>query len=193
MKVNVGGCKGWKNLPRDVQENWRTLDISPGADVVHDLNSVKPIALCNDVVEAYYASHVLEHVRMENQRWVFSELHRTLQRGGLIRIVVPDLSVGIRLYATGDETLMSNKRFPAMPNCAPPTNMGALLSWVYTPNKKASSGHCMGYDTTTLHWYLDNVGFKDIKLMRYGQCSPVFNSMDFRRYEDWCIFAEARK
>ena len=193
MLVNVGGCKGCNKYSLSIREKWKTLDLNPSADVPHDLNSEKSIPLEDGVVTAYYASHVMEHVRMERQRHAWAELFRTLTPGGLIRIVVPDMDEGINYFRHRNETLRSDKRLPALHVSAPNTWLGYLLCWLYTPDRKHSSGHCMGYDFDTLASYLLISGFKHTRRQVYSQCSAVFDGLDLERYRGWCLYVEATK
>lgn len=193
MNVNVGGLKGWKKYPKSIQDKWHILDASDSVDVTHDLNSKKPFPLCDNVVSNYYASHVLEHVRMENQSFVFSELFRTLAPKGRIRIVVPNIEYGARMYAKLNPELSRNKKFPTIHPTAPPTPLGAFLSWLYTPDRPSSSGHCMGFDWMTLRHYLVAAGFTHEKRLEYNKCHPVFEGKDFSRYAGFCLFVEALK
>jgi SAM-dependent methyltransferase len=64
--------------------------------LVHDLN--KPLPFPDDSLAAVYAAHVLEHLYLAEAQKLLKECYRTLQPGGIIRLVVPDLQALILEY-----------------------------------------------------------------------------------------------
>ena len=54
-------------------------------------NARKKLNFQNDSVDIIYTSHMLEHLSRMQAHYFLNECHRILKRGGLIRIVVPDL------------------------------------------------------------------------------------------------------
>ncbi|MFX0036490.1 MAG: methyltransferase domain-containing protein [Candidatus Hermodarchaeota archaeon] len=80
MKLNVG-------CGNDIREGWINLDIikSEGVDVVHDLNKI-PLPFEDNSFDYILCKDVLEHV---NYVTLMNELHRTLKKGGILRIRVP--------------------------------------------------------------------------------------------------------
>ena len=50
----------------------------------------KPLPYPNDVFDAVYSSHVLEHLAKDKGENIISEIFRILKNGGICRIVVPD-------------------------------------------------------------------------------------------------------
>jgi len=191
MKVNIGGLKG-KNKSR---EDWHILDwVGKGNKdpriINHNLNRLSSFPISGDSVDAYYTSHTLEHVYPDYIFFVLCEIQRTLKTDGLVRIVVPDIEVGIQQYIKR-ETYVD--KAPFKPAVFPETRLGNLMGWFTSPDKKHSSGHHMAFDGDTLKALLQRASFKDIKFLSYNVCSPIFNGLDHERYKDWSIYVECTK
>ena len=77
--------------------------------VNHDLRQGVPFS--DGKAEAVYSSHLLEHLPVDSVHFFIKEQWRVLKKGGIIRIVVPDLETAARQYlasidrcrALGDE------------------------------------------------------------------------------------------
>ncbi|MDD8038428.1 MAG: methyltransferase domain-containing protein [Acidobacteriota bacterium] len=61
-----------------------------------DLRKTFPFA--DGAVEAFFCSHVLEHLYLFQTRAVLDEVRRCLKPGGFARFVLPDLDAAVRLY-----------------------------------------------------------------------------------------------
>jgi len=108
MKLNLG-CGS------QVVAGWTNVDWAPGARlaklplfkainrklrffradwhkdiVLHDLT--RPFPWPEESVDVVYSSHTLEHPSKEEGLKFLKECHRVLRRGGIIRILVPDLA-----------------------------------------------------------------------------------------------------
>lgn len=194
MNVNIGGTKGWKNVAEEIRDRWTVFDSSPNAPIEHDLNSGGVFPLEDYSVDNYYASHVLEHVNTFQIPFVMSEIYRTLKPGGKIRIVVPDIAVGMRMYINDEELRKSPYCTPDP--ALPPTLLGALMGWWQGRDRGKSqyySGHATCFDAETLGYYLHQVGFPRVDIMEYGISSTIFEGLDQGRYKDWCLFIETIK
>lgn len=56
----------------------------------YDLLSFEPLPIESNTAEIIYTSHTLEHIPNDAAKWFFSEAHRALRPGGLLRVTVPD-------------------------------------------------------------------------------------------------------
>jgi ubiquinone/menaquinone biosynthesis C-methylase UbiE len=63
---------------------------------VHDVRKALPFS--DGCADAVYASHVLEHLYLEEGQQLICESFRVLTSGGIIHIVVPDLHNVVREY-----------------------------------------------------------------------------------------------
>jgi predicted SAM-dependent methyltransferase len=78
-------------LPKD------RLDIPWDSSIfIHDVR--KPLPFESGCVSTVYASHVLEHLYLEEGRQLIRESFRVLSAGGVLRVVVPDLRVFVEEY-----------------------------------------------------------------------------------------------
>jgi predicted SAM-dependent methyltransferase len=50
--------------------------------------------------DVVYTSHFLEHLNLQQARFLLKEVYRVLKKGGIVRIVVPDLENICREYIT---------------------------------------------------------------------------------------------
>ncbi len=74
------------------------MDIAPAASDVlaHDL--LQPLPFADRSFDFVYHSHVLEHFRRDDAAPFLAECLRVLRRGGVLRVVVPDLEMIARGY-----------------------------------------------------------------------------------------------
>lgn len=112
MKLNLG-CgaqvvEGWVNVDyslgarfmkvplfRAVNRKLRFFNIDWDNRIyLHDLT--RPFPWPEASVDAAYSSHTLEHLSRDAGRRFLGECHRVLRRGGIVRILVPDLQHHIR-------------------------------------------------------------------------------------------------
>lgn len=90
VRVNLG-C-GRRRSP-----GWLNFDLFRAPDVIyHDLRQRLPLA--DSTVDVVYHSHVLEHFSRREGLSFLRECYRILKKGGVIRVVVPDLEGIVRAY-----------------------------------------------------------------------------------------------
>lgn len=201
LNVDIGGAKSYNKIPPAIRVQWKVLDIRPVdhlVDYVHDLNSGEPFPFKKREVNNYYSSMAVESIHPGNLQFVFNEMWRTLVNDGKIRIVVPDITIGMKLYLEDPEKLIKRRKtYPhSGPGC-PPTPLGHLLGWFYSPDRVRNDvlvhGHKMVFDWETLNYYVEEAGFENIHKLGYNSCSPVFSTKDFGRYARYGLYLEATK
>jgi predicted SAM-dependent methyltransferase len=185
MNVDVGGQKS-----KDKQLGWVKLDILKGADIIHDLNSRKPMPFPNNSIHNIYCSHTLEHLEPERIGFVLNDFYRVVKPKGRCRIVVPNTAYGIDLYINNPKELIEGD-YCAKPRTVhtPDTKMGWLTAWFYTKGY----GHRIGFDEEFLRSFLERTKFTNIIKMSYNKCSEVFKGKDFHHYANWSIYFEMVK
>ena len=194
LNIDFGGAKH----PDTQGGKWKIMDIAVGSDYEYDINSGKPLPLESDVVDNYYMSMTLEHVSPDLVLFVLREILRTLKKGGTIRIVVPDFEIGMQWYFKSPKMLRGKGR-PHKASYYPDTKLGHLLPWIVSldnknkPDKKRRSGHKTGFDFETLGYQLRKAGFTDIKKLKYGKCSKVYEGKDLGPYHEYGLYVEATK
>ncbi len=67
--------------------------------LIHDLR--KPLPFRDGSASAFYSSHVLEHMYFDDGQHLIRECFRVLEKGGVLRLVVPDLHTIVREYLGG--------------------------------------------------------------------------------------------
>ena len=55
-------------------------------------------------VEFIYADNVIEHLSLEQNRFLLVEAHRVLRPGGRIRLVTPDIGALVQMYLAGESS-----------------------------------------------------------------------------------------
>lgn len=81
-------------------------------DVEYDIFSFEKLPFDDDSVDLYYCSHVLEHITDDSLNYFLKEVRRTLKKGGLFRVIVPDISLLYNAYKLNDRALL----FPIIVN-----------------------------------------------------------------------------
>lgn len=77
---------------------WDNFDFVPIDPGIRKIDLAKPLPFEPASFRACYLSHVLEHLPRQRVPSLLAEIRQSLQPGGVLRIVVPDLEVIARLY-----------------------------------------------------------------------------------------------
>lgn len=141
-----------------------------------------------------YASHVLEHLSLDDARAALKETRRILSAGGIFRLVVPDLQVYAGRYLAAAEAGDADAATRFLDGTAlgvrsrPRTPMG-LARRLF-----GNSAHLWMWDEASLRAELERAGFSAIRSARLGDCEdPMFKAAeDPERFVDACAM-EARK
>ena len=89
--INIGcGCT--------THPDWLNLDIAPTNPIVKSFDFRRGLPTGSETTDACYSSHVLEHARLYEAKFLIQDCFRVLKTGGIIRIVVPDLETIVREY-----------------------------------------------------------------------------------------------
>ena len=127
----------------------------------------------SDTVDVVFTSHFLEHLNKVDGHRFLEEAHRIMKKGGLIRIIVPDLNIAIKKFNDGlvDDT---------------------LDTFFYTSKFDYFSCHRYLYNYSTLEKKLNEIGFMEIRQCTFqqGEC-PDIQFLDV--YPDFSLYVEARK
>lgn len=120
--------------------------------------------------EAIYASHLLEHLYLDDALRLLRECLRVLRPGGTLRLVVPDLRAIVREYS-GERPFHNSDELAAMPSAdrmnrrllfrgtSPPR--GNVLLKVYAALKDFQT-HKWMYDADSLVAHLRSAGFDQV-------------------------------
>ncbi len=94
MKIVNCGC-GCRFV---VAEEWINIDFNSLEEGVIRHNILKGLPFLNEDVDGIFSSCMLEHFSREQAKAHIEECYRCLKKGGIIRIVVPDLENVCREY-----------------------------------------------------------------------------------------------
>lgn len=100
--IGAGGFRhpAWTNI--DHESDWYREVQGDYIDIDWDLLSLKPVPIEDNSAEIVYTSHTLEHVTDKAAQNMFNESHRILQKGGVIRVTVPNVDLDYRAYREND-------------------------------------------------------------------------------------------
>lgn len=77
---------------------WINVDFHSDDSRVQRVNLLSGFPFADSSFEAVYSSHVLEHFDRDQGKFLLAESYRVLQKGGILRIVVPDLQGSCNEY-----------------------------------------------------------------------------------------------
>ncbi len=140
---------------------------------------VAGLPIADGTAQACYASHVLEHLSLEDCRKALVNTFRMLAPGGTFRLVVPDLLVRAELYverarrgspdasaAFLRESLLGRERRPK-------TLLQMMRSIIGDP------GHLWMWDEAAMRTELERAGFTAIRRHRFGDADePRFAQIE---------------
>ena len=154
-------------------------------DIVHGL----PMApgSCRGV----FASHVLEHLALDDMRIALANTFLMLQPGGVFRLIVPDLEALARAYlsANDDETALRFVRDSGMGReqraRTPVQHAIALLG---------NSRHLWMWDFKSMRAELSRAGFHDVRRCVASDAQdPMFSRAEDRGRFDGAVAIECRR
>jgi len=136
----------------------------------YDLRNGVPFA--DNSLDAIYISHFLEHLNEKDGLRLLSDSYRALKRGGILRILVPNLDQAIEMYNAGRVDEM-------------------LHSFFYTSERYDFHMHKFNYNFKTLSERLKSAGFRNIRNMKFkeGECPGI----DFLDAYEGSLIVECRK
>ncbi|HTQ60795.1 MAG TPA: methyltransferase domain-containing protein [Candidatus Solibacter sp.] len=144
--------------------------------LIHDIR--KPLPFPDGSANAVYASHVLEHLYVEEGRNLIQESFRVLAKGGVLRVVVPDLNAILREYL-GEHPFGELSAEMASLCPADRVNQRLLMRW---PSPSGGSlfyriynswqdfhTHKWMYDSNSLAALIESVGFAEVQPKTSGE------------------------
>ena len=156
----------------------------------------KKLPFDDESIDVIYSSHLIEHLRKNEAENVLRECFRVLKKGGLFRLIVPDLELLARNYLKEiEKTQNSRQKGHYLPS-------EIFLDMLDLGNEKTrtpfirmifSSGrHRWMYDQFSLTALLASCGFVDIQKRSYKMGEvPDTDFLDIR--PEHSLYLEARK
>ena len=97
-KLEIGGL-----TPR---EGWIITNVN--ATTRNYLDATSPWPVADGSVQYVFSDNVIEHIPLAAGRAMLEQAHRSMQPGGVIRLVTPDIKKHVELYQAGDSVLDSD-------------------------------------------------------------------------------------
>ena len=129
----------------------------------------EPLPLATGSYDAIYASHLLEHLYLDDAARLLRECYRVLRAGGVLRLVVPDLKAIVREY-NGELPFHNSSEWGSMTSAdrmnrrllfrGPSPPKGNILLRVYAALKDFQT-HKWMYDAESLVAHVRSVGFEE--------------------------------
>ena len=90
-KLDIGG--GWQLLA-----GWLNIDIETIPGVMR-MDATRRFPFADETFQYVYCEHMIEHVPHEKGTYMLRECYRVMRRGGVIRVITPNLSAILGLYS----------------------------------------------------------------------------------------------
>jgi hypothetical protein len=142
-------------------------------------NIAEKLLVPEGTAHAAYASHVLEHLTLEEARRAVRHTFRMLRPGGMFRVIVPNLRSRAERYLqdleAGDPEAASNfMRYSLLGLEQRPRGMIRTL-------RRAFSGtpHLWMWDTVAMRAELERAGFVNVRECKFGDAEdPAFRELE---------------
>lgn len=145
---------------------------------IHDLRKRLPYP--DSSIDYVYTSHFLEHLSRHDAQKLIVEAFRVMKPGGLLRVVVPDLAIGVRQY------LAAMQVNPHDAKAAP-----EFLNWLQLSRPGARDPHLWMYDAPSLAAMLNDCGFINAVVCEYQKGrAPDCDILDNRPIDSLHLEAE---
>jgi SAM-dependent methyltransferase len=204
VQYGCGLCapQGWINFDASLTLRWERIPIA-GKLGTKNKNRFPPNVLPGDIVRGLpipngscsgvYASHVLEHLSLNDFQTALQNTRKLLRKGGIFRVVVPDLEWAAREYIRrvdqGDPA--ANQFFLDVTCLGKKERAKGIAALVH--HSLATSMHAWMWDSLSLSQALRNHGFSHLRHCCFADCEdPMFTLVeDPQRFQN-AIALEAR-
>jgi hypothetical protein len=201
------GC-GW-SAPRD----WLNFDASPTLRLerlplvgrlimknpepfpsnVRAGNIVDGLPVEDRTCQGVYASHILEHLALDEFHIALDHTRRMLSDGGIFRLLVPDLDAAVREYVQQSDAGVhtANECFLDRTSLGSRSRQKGLQGAAM--NFLGNSSHRWMWDAASMDEALRQHGFRMIRQCEFGDCEDsAFESVERRDRFEGAIAFEAR-
>ena len=156
-------------------------------------NVLKTLPVGSSQVTGLYCSHVLEHLSYCDLKVALNESYRLLEKGGIFRLVLPDLEYMINKYTAYHNTSVA----PAI-SFMKETDLGVekrdktFIDII--KSRYGGSKHLWMWDYKSLSLELKNAGFVEIRRAYYNDSTdPNFKKVESKKRWDNCLGIECKK
>lgn len=192
--VNIGcgvdAPDGWYNIDNSptiwlsrVPFGRRLFRTPAWPPTVRRRNVLRGLPFSDASVDFIYSSHAFEHFLYTQALALTKECFRVLKSGGVLRIVVPDLSRFVSDYLT-DSSPMASHRFV--------DRLGLRHTWQDLLHP--GSHHCQMFDKRSLLSLFREGGFADAHVSQFGQSRiPDVIKVELESRKGESLYVEAEK
>jgi predicted SAM-dependent methyltransferase len=143
----------------------------------------------DESVDVVYASHLFEHLTLKSAAVFLSESFRCLKKGGVIRLVVPDLhKICVKYLEEYDDGTVEDPTVYilwAMNLHKESQYQGeGFLKKLVNEYRGYPHQHKFMYDDKSLSFKLSQKGFTDIRVCSYGKSNYLAEIHDVEGYEE---------
>ncbi len=102
INIGAGGFfhPYWHNV--DTPNDYYRKSQRGNLHISYNLTSHAPLPFETNSLDVAYTSHVVEHISDSDVLYLFKEVYRCLQPGGIFRITCPDIDLEYEAYQRGD-------------------------------------------------------------------------------------------
>ena len=137
---------------------------------------VKGLPVPENHCQGIYCSHVLEHLSLVDCRKALYNTYYILKKGGVFRLVVPDLEASICKYIENPDNeaaIIFMKETGLGKESRKRRLSSFFIDWL------GNSGHRWMWDYKALEFELSKAGFKEIRRAYYGDATDkMFNKVE---------------
>lgn len=92
----------WTNLDLP-SDSYTHMHQRSGAFIAYNIAEKKPLPICDNSAKIFYTSHTIEHVKQDSVLYLFHEVYRALEPGGIFRVTTgPDAETDYRALRNND-------------------------------------------------------------------------------------------
>ncbi|HMT27667.1 MAG TPA: methyltransferase domain-containing protein, partial [Bacteroidia bacterium] len=146
--------------------------------ISHDLFDHKPLPIEDNSAEVVYTSHTMEHIDDASVSFLFRDAYRILKKGGVIRVVVPNIELSYAAWQRGDRKYFFWADWPSI-------NANYEKFSLKIPFGQASLGQMFLDEFATSVCEIVNDGSK--KRLSDQELQKIFNEMPFEEAVSYCI------
>jgi len=156
---------------------------------------VKGLPIAEESCRGIYASHVLEHLALEDFHRALKNTYKLLRKGGVFRLVVPDLEGLVREYLGRLERneVNANTLLLRQTNLGTERRPRGIIGNVY--KLLNTSSHLWMWDQTSLTYALEEAGFVQVRPCRFGDSEDDKFTLveEAVRFEKHAVAMEGRR
>lgn len=153
---------GCGELPR---AGWINIDINPCRGVYYS-DVARSIPLRNESVRHIHCEHLLEHLDYEGARKFLAECLRILEKGGSLRLILPDAEKYLRAYCQNDKEFF--EEFKNLGGGGPFRTRLEIINQMF----RMGGAHKFAWDLEVLSMVLKEIGFTKVEKSRFGGDMP---------------------